>query len=52
MRTGLLRCYGKKDNVQEYINVVIRHLKLSKEVHNTALSMFNYLAKNTSFRVK
>jgi hypothetical protein len=50
MRTGLLRHYGKKDTVQDYIDVVIKHFGLSKEVRDTALSMFNFLAKNTSFR--
>ena len=50
MRTGLLRRYGKKDTVQDYIDVVIKHFGLSKEVHDTALGMFNFLAKNTSFR--
>ena len=50
MRTGLLRRYGKKDTVQEYIDVVIRHFRLPPEVRDTALDMFNYLAKNTSPR--
>lgn len=50
MGTGLLRRYGKKDTVQEYIDVVIKHFGLSKEVRDTALEMFNYIAKNTSFR--
>lgn len=50
MRTGLLRHYGKKDTVQEYIDVVIRHLRLPSEVRNTALDMYNYIAKNTSPR--
>jgi hypothetical protein len=50
MRTGLLRRYGKKDTVQEYIDVVIKHFGLSKEVRDTALKMFNYIAQNTSFR--
>jgi plastocyanin len=48
MRTGLLRYYGKKDTVQEYIDVVIRHLRLPSEVRDTALSMYNYIAKNSS----
>ena len=50
MRTGLLRRYGKKDTVQEYIDVVIKHFGLSKGVRDTALNMFNYIAQNTSFR--
>jgi plastocyanin len=50
MRTGLLRRYGKKDTVQEYIETVIKHFGLSKEVRDTALEMFNYIARNTSFR--
>ena len=49
MKTGLLRHYGKKDTVQEYIDVVVRHFKLPKEVRDTALSMYNYIAKNSSF---
>jgi hypothetical protein len=49
MKTGLLRRYGKKDTVQEYIDVLVRHFKLPKEVHDTALSMYNYIAKNSSF---
>jgi hypothetical protein len=31
MRTGLVRRYGKKDTVQDYIDDVIRHFGLSKE---------------------
>ncbi|MGA7542594.1 MAG: hypothetical protein WBW34_05965 [Nitrososphaeraceae archaeon] len=50
MRTGLLRRYGKKDTVQEYIDVVIRHFRLPSEVRDTALDMYNYIAKNSSFR--
>lgn len=50
MRTGLLRRYGKKDTVQEYIDVVVRHFGLSKEVRDTALDMFNYIAQKSSFR--
>jgi plastocyanin len=50
MRTGLLRRYGKRDTVQEYIDVVIRHFGLSKEVLDTALNMYNYIAKNASPR--
>ncbi|HEU4823196.1 MAG TPA: cyclin family protein [Nitrososphaeraceae archaeon] len=50
MRTGLVRRYGKKDTVQDYIDDVIRHFRLPKEVHDTALKMFNYIAQNTSFR--
>jgi hypothetical protein len=50
MRTGLLRRYGKKDTVQEYIDTVIKHFGLSKEVRDTALEMFNYIAQNTTFR--
>lgn len=50
MRTGLLRRYGKKDTVQVYIDVVIRYFRLPPEVRDTALDMFNYLAKNTSPR--
>jgi plastocyanin len=50
MRTGLLRLYGKKDTVQEYIDAVIKHFGLSKEIRDIALNMFNYIAKNTSFR--
>jgi hypothetical protein len=49
MKTGLLRHYGKKDTVQEYIDVVVRHFELPKEVRDTALSMYNYIAKNSSF---
>ena len=49
MQTGLVRRYGKKDTVQDYIDDVIAHLKLPKEVHDTALKMFNYIAQNTSF---
>jgi hypothetical protein len=40
MRTGFLRRYGKKDTVQEYIDVVIKHFGLPKEVRDTALEMF------------
>jgi hypothetical protein len=50
MQTGLVRRYGKKDIVQDYIDVVIKHLGLSKEVRDIALKMFNYIAQNTSFR--
>jgi hypothetical protein len=50
MRTGLMRLYGKKDTVQEYVDVVIKHFKLSKEVRDTALTTHNYLAMKTSFR--
>lgn len=49
MRTGLLRLYGKKDTVQEYIDVVIKHFGLSNRVRDTALEMFNYVAQKTSF---
>lgn len=47
MRTGLLRHYGKKDTVQEYIDVVIRHFGLSKVVRDTAIDMYNYITKNS-----
>lgn len=50
MRTGLLRLYGKKDTVPEYIDTVIKHFGLSKGVRDTALEMFNYIAQNSSFR--
>ena len=50
MQTGLIRRYGKKDTVQVYIDVVIKHLGLSKKVRDIALKMFNYIAQNTSFR--
>jgi hypothetical protein len=49
MRTGLVRCYGEKDTVQEYIDVAVRHFRRSKVVHDTALKMFNYMAQNTTF---
>jgi hypothetical protein len=50
MITGLLRRYGKKDTVQEYIDVVIKHFGLPKNVRDTALKMFNYIAQNSSFQ--
>jgi plastocyanin len=50
MRTGLVRRYGKKDTVQDYIDDVIRHFGISKEIRDTALKMFNYIAQNASFR--
>ena len=31
MKTGHLRFYGKKDTVQEYIDVAVKHLGLSKD---------------------
>jgi hypothetical protein len=49
MRTSLLRRYGKKDTIHEYIDVVIKHFGLPNEVRDTALKMFNYIAQNSSF---
>lgn len=49
MRTGLLRLYGKKDTVPEYIDTVIKHFGLSKGIRDTALEMFNYIAQNSTF---
>lgn len=49
MRTGLVRKYGKRDTVPEYIEVVIMHHKCSKLVGDMALRMYNYIAQNTSF---
>ena len=49
MRTGLVRKYGERDTVPEYIDVVIKHLGCSMGVHDTALKMYNHTAKNTAF---
>lgn len=45
MRTGLVRCYGEKDTVEEYIDVAIKHFRCSREVRNTALKMNHYIAQ-------
>jgi hypothetical protein len=46
MRTGLVRTYGERDTVQEYIDVVVKHFGLSREVRNTALRMSSYVTQN------
>ena len=48
MRTGLVRRYGEKDTVQEYIDVVVKHFRLSREVRNTALKMSYVIAQKTA----
>jgi hypothetical protein len=50
MRTGLVRRYGEKETVQEYIDDIVKCFRCSKEVRDTSLKMFNYIAQNTSFR--
>jgi plastocyanin len=44
MRTGLMRLYGKKDTVQEYIDVVIKHSReFQKILDNRAASVSDTL---------
>jgi hypothetical protein len=50
MRTGLVRRYGERDTVPEYIDVVVKHHRCSSEVRDTALKMYNYILKNITFR--
>ena len=49
MRTGLVRKYGKRDTVPDYIGVAVRHLGCPKRVYVTALEMCNHTAQNTLF---
>jgi hypothetical protein len=50
MRTGLVRKYGERDTAQEYIDVVaVQCHNLPKSVRDTALRMYNHIAKNTTF---
>jgi len=46
MRTGLVRCYGEKDTVQEYIDVAVKHFGRSKGVRDTAIKYSFYIAKH------
>jgi hypothetical protein len=48
MRTGLFRGVGKKKTVEEYIALAVGYHRCSERVHNTALKMHYYLAKNTA----
>jgi hypothetical protein len=48
MRTGLVRCYGVKDTVEEYIDVAVRHFGCSREVRNSAVKMYYYIAQRTT----
>lgn len=48
MRTGLVRGLGQKKNVEEYIAEAVKYHRCSKRVHDTALKMYYYMAKNTS----
>lgn len=45
MRTGLVRCYGEKDTVEEYIDIAVRHFRRSKRVRDTAVKYYYYIAK-------
>lgn len=49
MRTGLVRKYGERDTVQEYIDVAVKHHGCSKRVHDTALKMYTHIAQKTTF---
>ena len=49
MRTGLVRKYGYRNTVPQYIKVVLMHHKCSKQVGEIALRMYNRVAQNTSF---
>ena len=49
MRTGLVRSSGEKKNVEEYIAEAVQYLRCPKSVQDTALKMYYYMAKNTSF---
>lgn len=45
MRTGLVRYYGEKNTVEEYIDVAIRHFRRSKRVRDIAIKYYYYIAK-------
>jgi hypothetical protein len=49
MRTGLVRKYGERNTVAEYILVALKHHGCSELVGDIAFSMYNKIAKNTSF---
>lgn len=49
MRTGLVRRYGERHTVPEYIDVVIKHHRCSEVVRTVALKMYNHIAQNTTF---
>jgi hypothetical protein len=49
MRTGLVRSSGEKKKVEEYIAAVVQRLRCPNEVQETALRMYYFMAKNTSF---
>lgn len=51
MRTGLRRNYGgEMKTVQESIAKVVRILNCPSRVYHTAIDMYHYLGRNTSFR--
>ena len=49
MRTGLVRKYGYRNTVPQYINVVLTHHRCSKRVGEVAMKMYTSVALKSSF---
>ena len=49
LRTRFVYNFGERSNVKEYIEEVVKLLQNPNFIHETAVSMHNYLLKNDSF---
>ena len=49
MRTGLVRKYGERETVPQYIEIAIKHHGCSKLVSEIALRMYHRIGQNTPF---